>query len=154
MPLTALRVRNAKPGLRPVKPNSKEGKSKLAKQKKPLGKPADKDAELAETERAVQSIPTDKLYKMADGRGLYLEVDPSGGKYWRLKYRRAGKEKRISLGVYPDVSLATAREEREKCRKQLAQGIDPGVARKAQKAAKTTGAANSFEVIAREWLKE
>ena len=154
MPLTALQVQNAKPGLRPFKASGKEEKSKLAKQKKAMGKPAGKDADSVGTDRAVQFILTEKPYKMADAGGLYLEVDPSGGKYWRLKYRRAGKEKRISLGVYPDVSLATAREEREKCRKQLAQGIDPGVARKAQKAARATGAANSFEVISREWLKE
>lgn len=91
---------------------------------------------------------------MSDSGGLYLEVDPSGGKYWRLKYRFAGKEKRISLGVYDDVSLSAAREERDACRKQLAKGIDPGVHRKAQKAARASGTANSFEVVAREWLKE
>jgi hypothetical protein len=91
---------------------------------------------------------------MADGAGLYLEIDPSGGKYWRFKYRRSGKEKRISLGVYPEVSLANAREARDRCRKQLAQGIDPGVARKAQTAVRDNGDANSFEVIAREWLQE
>lgn len=82
-----------------------------------------------------------------------MEVDPCGGKYWRFKYRFGGKEKRISLGVYPAVSLAAAREERDKYRKQLASGIDPGVARKAQKEARTSGTANSFEVVAREWLK-
>jgi integrase len=90
---------------------------------------------------------------MSDGGGLYLEVDPSGGKYWRFKYRFAGKEKRISLGVYDDVSLAGAREKRDECRKLLAKGIDPGVHRKAQKAARVGNAANSFEVVAREWLK-
>ena len=99
-------------------------------------------------------METERPYKMADGGGLYLEIDPSGGKYWRFKYRRAGKEKRISLGVYPDVSLANAREARDGCRKQLAQGIDPGVARKAQMEARACGEANSFEVVAREWLKE
>jgi integrase len=91
---------------------------------------------------------------LSDGGGLYLEVAPAGGKYWRFKYRFAGKEKRISLGVYGDVSLAEAREQRDACRKQLAKGIDPGVHRKAQKAARASGAANSFEVVAREWLKE
>jgi integrase len=106
------------------------------------------------TKEAPKFIATEKPYKMSDGGGLYLEVDPAGGKYWRFKYRFAGKVKRISLGVYDDVSLAAAREERDACRKQLAKGIDPGVHRKAQKAARGSGAANSFEVVAREWLKE
>jgi len=91
---------------------------------------------------------------MSDGGGLYLEVDPAGGKYWRFKYRFAKKEKRISLGVYDDVSLAAAREERDKCRKLLAKDIDPGAHRKAQKAARASGAANSLEVMAREWLNQ
>lgn len=72
-----------------------------------------------------------------------LEVDPAGGKYWRFKYRFAGKEKRISLRVYDDVSLAAAREERDACRKLLAKGIDPGVQRKALKAARASSAALS-----------
>ena len=86
-----------------------------------------------------------------DGRGLYLEISPTGGKWWRLKYRFDGKEKRLSLGVYPDVSLKDARERRDDARKLLANEIDPSENRKAAKAAKVERAANSFEVVAREW---
>ncbi|HWU35760.1 MAG TPA: integrase arm-type DNA-binding domain-containing protein [Methylovorus sp.] len=95
--------------------------------------------------------PEDKPYKMADGGGMYLEVMPNGSKYWRMKYRIEGKEKRLAFGVYPDVSLALARERRDSARKQLAQGIDPGETKKAAKAASSDRAANSFEVLAREW---
>jgi integrase len=95
--------------------------------------------------------PSPKPVKLFDGGGLYLEIAPSGGKWWRLKYRYEGKEKRLSLGVWPDVSLKDAREKREEARKQIAAGIDPGETRKAMKAAKEGQAANSFEVVAREW---
>ena len=67
-----------------------------------------------------QAKPKEKPYKISDERGLYLEVAPSGGKWWRLKYRIEGKEKRFSLGVYPDVSLALARERRDDARKLIA----------------------------------
>ena len=96
--------------------------------------------------------PRDKPYKVFDSGGLSLQVVPTGGKRWRLKYRFAGKEKGLSLGVYPEVSLRKARDRRDAYRKLLADGVDPGEVRKAEKAAKTEGAANSFEVIAREWL--
>ena len=89
---------------------------------------------------------------MFDGGGLYIEIAPRGGKWWRLKYRFTGKEKRLSLGVYPDVSLKDARERRNEARKLLANGIDPSENRKAQKSAKTERASNSFEVVAREWF--
>ncbi len=95
--------------------------------------------------------PGDKARKMFDGGGLYLEVAPSGGKWWRLKYRFDGKEKRLSLGVYPDVSLKDARDRRDGARKLLANEIDPSENRKAKKAAKVERASNSFEVVAREW---
>lgn len=95
---------------------------------------------------------TDKPYKMGDAGGLYLEVAPSGGKWWRFKYRFGGKEKRLSFGVYPDVTLALARQRRDDARKLLADGVDPGENRKAMNAAKTERAANSFEVVAREWF--
>lgn len=95
--------------------------------------------------------PADKARKLFDGGGLYLEVSPSGGRWWRLKYRYGGKEKRLSLGVYPDVSLRDARERRDEARKLLANDIDPSEHRQAQKAAKEDRAANSFEVVAREW---
>lgn len=96
--------------------------------------------------------PGDKAKKMFDGGGLYLEVAPSGGKWWRLKYRFDGKERRLSLGVYPDVSLKDARERRDEARKLLANKIDPSENRKAAKAAKVVRATNSFEVVAREWF--
>ena len=93
----------------------------------------------------------DKPYKLSDGDGLFLLVTPTGGKWWRFKYRFGGKEKLLSLGTYPEVSLADARERREAARKQVAAGIDPGEVRKAQKAATVAGCENSFEVVAREW---
>jgi len=96
--------------------------------------------------------PREKAYRLADGSGMYLEVSPAGGKYWRFKYRFAGKEKRLALGVYPDVSGKEARTHRDEARKLLANGIDPGIERKVQKAASFERAANSFEAVAREWF--
>jgi integrase len=93
-----------------------------------------------------------KTVKLFDNRGLYLEISPSGGKWWRHKYRFEGKEKRLSLGVYPDVGLKEARERREDARKLLANGVDPGEHRKAMKLARNEQSANSFEVVAREWF--
>ena len=95
--------------------------------------------------------PADKTQRLFDGGGMYLEVSPAGGKWWRLKYRFGGKEKRLSLGTYPDTGLADAREKRDAARKLLAAGVDPGEQRKAAKAAGEDRAANSFEVVAREW---
>jgi integrase len=105
------------------------------------------------TDTAIRKArPSTKPVKLFDERGLYLEVSPAGGKWWRLKYRFEGKENRLSLGIYPDVSLKDARERRDEARTLLADGIDPSGHRKAQKAARTDRAANSFEVIAREWF--
>jgi integrase len=105
------------------------------------------------TDTAIRSAkPKAKTYKLADGGGMYLEVAPAGGKWWRLKYRIGGKEKRLSLGVYPDVTLAFARERRDEARKLIADGVDPSENRKAQKAAQAESAANSFETVAREWF--
>jgi integrase len=98
--------------------------------------------------------PRKKPLRMFDERGLYLEVSPAGGKWWRFKYRHSDKEKRLSLGVYPDVSLRTARDLRDDARKLLAAGIDPGAHRKAKKAASAESAANSFEVVTREWFSK
>ncbi|HSD17218.1 MAG TPA: integrase arm-type DNA-binding domain-containing protein [Thermomonas sp.] len=95
---------------------------------------------------------TDKVQRLFDGGGLYLEVTPTGGRLWRQKYRFGGKEKRLAHGTYPDVSLAEARERRDAARKLLAAGVDPGEHRKAEKAAGAERAGNSFEVVAREWL--
>lgn len=93
----------------------------------------------------------DKTVRLFDGGGLYLELTPTGGKWWRLKYRFDGKEKRLSLGVYPEVSLRLARARRDDARKLLAEGIDPSENRKAQKTARADRAANSVETVAREW---
>ncbi|MBM1298330.1 tyrosine-type recombinase/integrase [Serratia nematodiphila] len=95
--------------------------------------------------------PKEKPYKLSDGGGLYLEVATSGSRYWRLKYRYAGKEKRLAFGVYPEVSLAEARDKREAAKKVLAAGNDPGEVKKAEKIAQKLGFENTFEVIAREW---
>jgi integrase len=104
------------------------------------------------TDTAIRNAkPDTKTRRMFDGGGLYLEVATSGGKWWRLKYRFGGKEKRISLGVYPEISLKDARERRGEARKLLANGTDPSQHRKAEKAATAALASNSFEVIAREW---
>lgn len=105
------------------------------------------------TEMAIRKAkPESKPYKIADGGGMYLEVAPNGSKYWRLKYRFHGKEKRLAFGVYPDISLALARDRRDNARKLLAQGVDPSENKKATKAAGIDKAENSFEVLAREWL--
>ncbi len=102
------------------------------------------------TDTAVRSTkPKARAFKLFDGGGLYLEVNPTGGKWWRWKYRVGGKERRLSFGVYPDVSLKAARAKRDAARRQLADGIDPGQTRKAEKLAQA--GAESFEVIAREW---
>ncbi|MHB8389765.1 MAG: tyrosine-type recombinase/integrase [Acidobacteriaceae bacterium] len=91
--------------------------------------------------------PREKSYRITDAKGMYLEVTPIGGKYWRMKYRFGSKEKRIAFGVYPDVSLAQARARCDQARKQLANGVDPSVLKQASKAATE----NSFEAVAREW---
>ena len=87
--------------------------------------------------------------KHADGQGLYLLVKPAG-KYWRMDYRHADKRKTLALGVYPAVSLAQARKARDKARELLAQGTDPSVIRRVEKATAKTAAANTFEAVARE----
>lgn len=109
MPLTAIAIRNAKPGPKPV-----------------------------------------RLY---DSGGLYLEISPAGGRWWRFAYRFGGKRKLISLGVFQDIPLAVARERRDAVRKLLADGKDPGAKRKADKREVVNRAANNFEAVAREWYK-
>jgi integrase len=105
------------------------------------------------TDSAIRTAkPAPKAYRLFDAGGLYLEVAPSGGKWWRLKYRYAGKEKRLSLGTYPDTGLKDAREKRDEHRKLIAAGVDPGMHRKAAKLAGAERAGNSFEVVAREWF--
>lgn len=95
--------------------------------------------------------PTEKPQKISDGGGLFLLVTPQGGKLWRLAYRFAGKQKTLAIGEYPAIGLADARTKREEAKKQLANGIDPSMAKRAAKAANQEAASNSFEVIAREW---
>jgi integrase len=105
------------------------------------------------TDTAIKNAkPGGKTVRLFDGGGMYLEISPAGGKWWRLKYRYDGKEKRLSLGVYPEVSLKDARQRREDARKLLARDIDPSVNRRAVKAARIERAGNSFEVVAREWF--
>lgn len=105
------------------------------------------------TDTAIKNAkPGEKTTRLFDGGGLYLELSPAGGKWWRFKYRYNSKEKRLSLGVYPDVSLKDARQRRDDARKLLADGVDPSENRKAVKATKTERAGNSFEVVAREWF--
>lgn len=95
--------------------------------------------------------PRDKAFKLSDGGGLYLLVNPSGSKYWRFKYRFAGKEKLLAIGVYPDISLAQARSRREEAKKLLLEGKDPGQERKLEKLSRQLEVESSFEAIAREW---
>lgn len=96
--------------------------------------------------------PKDKPYKLADGGGLYIEIAPSGGKLWRLKYRYAGKEKRLSFGSYPIVTLADARTRREAAKKKLADDIDPGEVKRIEKQRREVLAADTFEAVARDWF--
>ncbi len=104
------------------------------------------------TDVAVRNIkPGPKTVRLRDERGLYLEVSPKGGKWWRLRYTFQGKENMLSLGVYPDVSLKDARERRDEARKLIANGIDPSQARKDEKA-EIAADAVTFEKVAREWF--
>lgn len=90
-------------------------------------------------------------FRLFDGGGLYLQVQSSGSRLWRLKYRIDGKEKLLSFGSYPEVSLATARERRTDARRQLSNGIDPALKRKAERQSRQAAASNTLEAIAREW---
>ncbi|MCD6055212.1 MAG: integrase, partial [Gammaproteobacteria bacterium] len=96
--------------------------------------------------------PAAKTLKLFDGGGLYLQITPQGGKRWRLKYYFENKEKCLSLGTYPEVSLKEARCQRDEMRKLLARGIDPSTQRQAMKASRADQEANSFEGIAQEWV--
>jgi integrase len=106
------------------------------------------------TDTAIRKAkPAAKPFKMADARGLFLLVHPSGSRYWRLKYRAAGKEKALAFGVYPEVSLAEARQRCDAARAKLRDGLDPSAERKAAKLASVDAGANTFGVIAAEWLE-
>jgi integrase len=95
--------------------------------------------------------PKDKIFKVSDEKGLYLEVNPSGSKYWRLKYRFDGKEKRLAFGVYPEVSLKEARDKADEARRKIKDSIDPSAEKKLAKITRMVEAENSFEHVAREW---
>ncbi len=104
------------------------------------------------TDTAVRNAkPGAKPAKLSDERGLFLIVTPEGGKWWRFRYSFGGKEKLLSLGTYPDVSLAKARQKRDHARELLADGTDPIQHRKAAKQTRAGLAANTFEVIGHEW---
>lgn len=118
------------------------------------------------TDTAIRkAVPGSKSRKLSDGKGLYLELSPAGGKWWRLKYRIAGVEKRISLGTYPDISLKAAREKTEEARALIAQSIDPSQLRKvakqeaahqddqAHREAQGLPTLGSFEEVACEWFE-
>jgi integrase len=96
--------------------------------------------------------PRDTAYKLADEGGLYLLVKPDGARYWRFKYRFAGKEKVLALGVFDEVSLAEARQDRDEAKGKLRDGIDPAAQRKERKLAEKHAAANSFKAVAEEWM--
>ncbi|MBU0909859.1 MAG: integrase arm-type DNA-binding domain-containing protein [Proteobacteria bacterium] len=103
------------------------------------------------TDTQIRSMkPDSKDIKLFDGGGLFLLVKPTGGKLWRFKYRFGGREKLLSLGAYPQISLSLARQRREEARTLIAKGIDPGAARKEQEAA-ILREQETFEVVAREW---
>jgi len=104
--------------------------------------------------KARNAKPKPKPYKIADGQGLFLLVRPNGSKYWRLRYFFAGKEKVLALGVYPQVTLADARERCLQARKMLAAGSDPGKQKQEVKRLNTLKSANTFEVVAREWFEK
>jgi hypothetical protein len=105
------------------------------------------------TDTAIRrSRPTEKPYKLADGKGLYLLVNPSGSKLWRWKYRHEGKEKLMPFGAYPDVSLADARVRHAEARRLLAAGSDPMVQRKVRKEAVIESQENAFSAIAALWF--
>lgn len=103
------------------------------------------------TEAAIRAEkPSDKQRKLFDERGLYLLIHPNGSRYWRFKYRHAGREKLLALGTYPDVTLKRAREKRDEARKRVADGIDPSVEKQATKAANT----QTLRLVYEEWLSK
>jgi len=105
------------------------------------------------TDQACKSAkPREKTYKMADGGGLYLEVTTKGSKLWRFKYRFLHKQKKLSIGVYPIITLAEARNQRDEAKRLLANNLDPAAVKQEIKQEMHSEAANTFEVIAREWF--
>lgn len=108
---------------------------------------------MALTDTAIRAAGTrDRRYKLFDERGLYLLVEPSGGKLWRLKYRFGGKEKKLALGSYPATSLKEAREKRDEARKLLDAGKDPSAQRRQERLSRAASAHNTFEAVAEEFI--
>jgi hypothetical protein len=104
---------------------------------------------MALTDFAIRNVkPSEKAQKLADGGNLYLLVTPAGGKLWRVNYRFLGKQKTLSLGTYPEVSLAMARERLAETKKLLASGRDPAVQAKLAKITRAVAAANTFNIVA------
>lgn len=99
------------------------------------------------------AVPGTKPIRLYDSQGLYLEISPSGGKHWRMKYRYGGKEKRLALGSYPLVSLAEARQKRDIARKMLIDGLDPVLIKKDERRQALAGKSNTFQAIALEWYE-
>mgnify|MGYP002723422271 CR=1 FL=1 len=110
---------------------------------------------MALTDTAIRNAkPREKPYKMGDAGGLFLLVQPSGGKLWRLKYRVDGKEKKLGLGTYPEISLGEARKARDKARSLMALGKDPGVEKARKKVQDRISAGNSFSTVAAEFINK
>lgn len=108
---------------------------------------------MALTDKEIRALrPKAKAFKKADGRGLYLEIFPNGSKLWRLKYRFGGKEKRLALGSYPNVSLADARKRGDQAKTLIEQGVDPSLERKRKKASAKLSADDSFYAIGEEYI--
>lgn len=96
--------------------------------------------------------PGDKPRRLSDGGGLFLEIKPNGGKYWRMAYRFAGKQKLLAFGVYPEISAPEARKAAQQAREHLAAGRDPGLVKKILKGANCTE--NTFRAVAEEWIEK
>lgn len=110
---------------------------------------------MALTDNAIKSAkPKAKPYKLGDSLGLFLLVQPSGGKLWRLKFRVDGKEKKLALGTYPEVSLAEARRRRDRAREQLAAGQDPAREKQRERALRKVNAGNTFDIVAAEYFEK
>lgn len=95
--------------------------------------------------------PADKGYKLTDGEGMHLYVHANGSKYWRLQYRFDGKQKTLALGVYPEISLADARQRRDEAKRQIANNIDPSEQKKLEKIERKSAVNNAFQAVTLEW---
>ncbi len=107
------------------------------------------------TDQKVKALkPKEKQYKVSDEKGLYLLIKPNAGKYWHLKYRFAGKEKNLAIGVYPTVSLKQTRLARDDAKRLIQSGLDPVQVKQEQKLKRLELSNNSYEVVAREWIEK